>query len=256
MQPSVAPPFVAHFSNRKLNRLIACNFERAGLRWHAGRKDCPRMKNPIKLLLLLLTTLPLSAQSTFYVAPRVSALNITSNPNIGDTGRTVADDLPEAAYGLAVGWNVSPRISIEIRYTGYDDLTALKISPHWQIFPSGEVLLPVERKYEFGAHTKLWSLASPIRLTQDDRLSLFFTPLLQWEDTTVTLTDIIDAMPVGALPQRVPILQRSENHLRLGAELALNYEIGKNGFLLLHYTYSPLETYDAHLLGAGVGLRF
>lgn len=218
------------------------------------------MSNKIKLFFLLLTTLPLAAQSAVYIEPRLSYLHLSGNPSIGDVGVTVDEDLPSAAFSLALGYELSTRVSLEFRYTGTGDVTVKKISPHWQIFPGGEVLLPVERKYLFRQHTNLFSAALPIRVLRQGKLSLIVTPMLQLEDAEVDLIDVIEIMPAQpgfqSLPQYLPILSRRDTSLRLGAEVSLGYALAGNTELHLNYTYAPLAHFDAHLIGVGLGCRF
>ena len=61
---------------------------------------------------------------------------------------------------------------------------------------------------------------------------------------------------INSLPQYVPITNRHTSSMRAGAEVALGYAFTGNTELRLHYTYSPLSHFDAHLFGVGLGCRF
>lgn len=218
------------------------------------------MRNQIKLLFLLLLALPLSGRSAFYIEPRVSAFILGGEASIGDLGTTVHEDLPSAAFGLIMGCELSPKVSLEVRFAHLDDVVVTKVSSNWAIFPGEEVLLPAVRKYEYSQSTKIFSAALPIRVLHQGRFTLQVTPLLQYEDSDVTLTDIIEIMPAlpnqNTLPQRWPILSRHDTGIHLGAEVSVNYEFTSSAEVRVHYNYSPVSNLDAHFLGAGLVCRF
>lgn len=217
------------------------------------------MKN--KLLLTLLTTCGfLAAQAEIYVEPRVSYLAVGGSPDIGDIGRETGTDRSSPAVGLAVGYVFAPRLSLELRYTHLGDLTVFKESPNWQIFPpDGEVTLPAVRLYDLVQRTELFSVAARFRVWSGDKLSVNLTPMLQIESTEVKLLEagISPPLPyVSLVPAGTVITRRSDTEVQPGAEISIDYRLSARVRAGLHYTYSPLSTYDAHLVGAGLVFKF
>ena len=217
------------------------------------------MKN--KLLLLLLTTCGiLAAQAEIYLEPRVSYLAVGGSPDIGDIGQETGTDRPSAALGLAVGYAFTPRLSLELRYTHLGDLTVHKQSPTWRIFPpDGEVTLPAVRLYDLAQRTELFSVAARFRIWSGDKLSVNLTPMLQIERSEVKLLEagISPPLPyVTLVPAGTVITRRSNTDVQPGAEISVGYRISDRVVTEIHYTYSPLSTYDAHLIGAGLVFKF
>lgn len=217
------------------------------------------MKN--KLLLLLLTTCGiLAAQAEIYLEPRVSYLVVGGSPDIGDIGHATGTDRPSAAVGLALGYVFTPRLSLELRYTHLGDLTVFKESPTWQIFPpEGQVTLPAVRLYDLAQRTELFSVAARFRIWSGDKLSVNLTPMLQIESSEVRLLEagISPPLPyVTLVPAGTVITRRSTTDVQPGAEISVVYQFTDRLGADLHYTYSPLSTYDAHLIGAGLVFKF
>ena len=217
------------------------------------------MKN--KLLLTLLTTCGiLAAQAEIYVEPRVSYLAVGGSPDIGDIGHETGTDRSSPAVSLAVGYVFTPRLSLELRYSHLGDLTVFKESPTWQIFPpDGEVTLPAVRLYDLVQRTELFSVAARFRVWSGDKLSVSLTPMLQIESSEVKLLEagISPPLPyVTLVPAGTVITRRTDTEVQPGAEISIDYQFSERIGGGLHYTYSPLSTYDAHLIGAGLIFKF
>ena len=201
-----------------------------------------------------------SAQAGVYIDARVSHLAISGTPEIGDIGRTIDEDFPTIAYSLAVGTKLSSRLNAEVRFTDLGDIDVLKVSPYWTIMPPiPEVILPVERYYRYQQSTRLYSLALPINVWESKQLSLVLTPLLNVEQSRVTLDDLfINAQTAGlTVPYPQPrFLDTDRTKVRLGTEATLAYHPTGSMQLSVTYSYLSLQAYDAHLLGAGLGWNF
>ena len=212
------------------------------------------------LLLLTLLVTPLVGRATLYLEPRVSYLSISGTPNIGDIGRKVSEDISRASPGIAVGYEISPRLNVEFRYTRLGEMTINKVSSTRSIFPGQEVILPATRNYKFTQDSDLVGLAMPWRLGAKERLAFFVTPIVQIEFSEIKLTEeVFDATPTsgsGPGPRTELILKRSKSTLNVAAEFAAHYEINERLFARVSYTFSPLKNFQAHLFGFGVGAKF
>jgi len=217
------------------------------------------MKNKLPLLLLSVV-LPCAAQAQFYLEPRLAYQHVSGTPNIGDIGKVLESDEPAVAPGIALGYALSPRLRLEVRYVSLGNLVVAKLSPNYQIFPVTGPLLPVLRKYEYAQRTDLFAAALPVQVFSSGRASLRLAPLLQLESADVTLTDIIDIMSaqpnVLSLPYRTVYLHRTTTEVHAAAEVSFDYSISDRTTFVLHYTYSPLSNFDAHLFGVGLGVKF
>lgn len=213
------------------------------------------MKTTHRLLALSVLLLPLAVRAAVYIEPRVSLLEIAGTPSIGDLGTPIDQDFPRATGSLAVGVELTSRVKLELRYTGMGELRVMKVSPTWQVFP-GDVLLPTLRKYEYVQRTDLLAVALPWRAIERNGWSLLLVPMLQAERARVELADIIDVMSIDFLPQRVPFHHRNDESVRFAGELSLGYAVNDRITAVLHYTYSPLRNFDAHLFGTGIGIKF
>lgn len=209
------------------------------------------------LIVLLLLTLAGTGRASFYIDLHLSHLSVQDTPEIGDIGHTLAEDLPETGFSLALGTTLTPRVNAEFRYTHLGDLNITKVSPIWTIFPpQGEVVLPAERYYRLNQSSQLFSFALPIKLVEKGRCSLALTPLLHLEHTEIAVHDLyVNANVVtGFAP--VPAYESNRTKLHFGTELNFGYRPTPKLKLSLLYSYSLLETYDAHLFGTGLELEF
>jgi len=215
------------------------------------------MKNKILPLLLSLTAFS-TAHAAVYIDLRLSHLMAAGTPDIGDVGRETGTDFPSVAASMAIGYEISPRLSLELRYTHLGDLTINKVSANWTPFPS-QIVLPAVRRYDFEQRTDLWGIAVPVQVWKKGNLSLQLTPLLQIEHTDVKFRDqgTFPPLPdIDFVPPGYVFLRRSTTEVQPGAEVALSYHLGSRTTVLLHYTYTPLSTFDAHLFGAGLQAKF
>lgn len=230
---------------------------------------------PIKQRLLLLSLLlaPCLAHAAFYLEPRVSWLKFSGTPNIGDRGWVARSDEPEVVPTLAVGYELSPRLRLELRYTPLGDFTSYRFAPSAAIFPGDEVSLPYVRPYEYRQRTDLYTVALPIRMLDHKRLAVSVTPLLIADDSDVEVADyvyynlpvILDRADAGAFIWPGPtvpatnrrVLRHSDKvNLRLGGELALRYSCTDKLALTAHCNWSNLRTADLLAFGGGVEFRF
>jgi hypothetical protein len=217
------------------------------------------MNTKLKLIPLLATLLACAAHSAVYVDLRVSHQSLDGTPAIGDIGAKISEDLPDAAVSLALGTHLTPRISAELRFTDLGKLSVDKVSPNWNIFPpTGDVVLPAQRYYRYKQSTRLYTFALPVKLFEQNRVSLSVAPLLQLEHSTITIDDLyINVQTVNLLPQApTRFLETDRTKVRLGAEVSLAYHATDKVKLSFNYSYSSLHAYDVHLLGAGLGLEF
>ncbi|MBI2515378.1 MAG: hypothetical protein HYV95_00530 [Opitutae bacterium] len=203
--------------------------------------------------------LPLAARCAVYVEPRASILHLSGTPEVGVLVSKVSFDTPSTAAGLGLGWEISPTVRIEFRYTDIGTVKADVLST--QILPplTGTQLVALH-EYEFSQRSRLWSVALPIRVWARDRLMLHFTPLIHCENTK---TNLVRIDPQFGIPENPPppvirtVANRSNSTaLHPGAELSLAYGVAEHFSLTAYYTYAPLKNLDAHLFGLGLGLSF
>lgn len=230
-----------------------------------------RIKQHLLLLSLLLA--PCLAHAAFYVEPRISWLNFTGTPNIGDRGWVARSDEPDNAPTLALGCELSPRVRLELRYTSLGDFTSYRFAPSAAIFPGDEISLPYVRPYEYRQRTNLYTVALPIRILDQKRLAVSVTPLVIADDSDVEVADyvyyttpvILDRADAGAYiwpGPTVPALNRrvlrhsDKTALRVGGELALRYACTDKVALTAHCNWSNLRTGDLLSYGAGLEFRF
>lgn len=212
------------------------------------------------MLVIALAVTGSSTQAAVYVDARVSHLEISGTPSIGDIGRTLDEDLPATAFSLALGTTLTSRISAEIRFTDLGDVDVLKVSPYWTIMPPiGNVVLPAERYYRYQQSTRLYSLAVPVKVWEQKRFSVVLAPLVTVEQSRITIDDLfVNAQTAGlTLPYpNARYLDSDHTKVRLGSELSLAYQPTEKLKVSFTYTYSSLQAFDAHLIGAGIGWQF
>ena len=213
-------------------------------------------KRTLTALLLLVVSLPVARAADFYVEPRVSLVAISGTLNIGDLGRRTGSDVSRFAPGLGLGYHVSPRLSVEARYTRIARFTQSKLAPNG-IFPTEGVILPFVRTYDLSQRTDLLTLAVPLTAIAGPRFSLQLTPLLDFATADIRLQETVDVLPAVFPPTFRPLrVDRTGRDVRLGGEIAAGYTLTPTARLKLHYTYAPLQRVDAHLFGFGAEWRF
>jgi len=215
------------------------------------------LKRTLTTLLLLIASLPVARAADFYVEPRVSLVAISGTLNIGDLGRKTGSDVSRFAPGLGLGYHVSPRLSVEARYTRIARFTQSKVVPNGSIFPTEGVILPFVRTYDLSQRTDLLTLAVPFTAVAGNRFSLQLTPLLDFATADIRLQETVDVLPAVFPPTFRPLrVNRTGRDVRLGGEITAGYTLTPTARLKLHYTYAPLQRVDAHLFGFGVEWRF
>jgi len=214
-----------------------------------------------KLLLLAPFALIVStclARPSFYVEPRVSYLHVPGTPNIGDLGSARSTDIDRAAPTFVFGYDLAPRLAVELRYTALGDVVVRKTAPFFLIFPPTSGPVPFDnsvavRSYRYEQETSITTLALPFRLIGTPKFSARLTPLIQRADAKI---DLFETSPnVLVVPPGI-IHHRRETPVRAGAEISAAYALGTQAAVTGHYTYLPLPGFDAHLFGAGLNWRF
>jgi hypothetical protein len=217
------------------------------------------MKNKLILLSLALL-LPCSAGAAIYVEPRMSFLDIKGTPSIGDIGQVTRSDTPEVAPGIGVGYELASRVKLELRFTYLGTIELRKFSPIYSIFPPGpaDAVLTVIRPYEYKETSRLFSLAVPVTVVKTGRVSLALTPLLHAHDSNIELVDLFTVLENGlsVVPGRHVIRRENDAVIRPGGELAFDFAFDRHLTFSLHYSYSELKTFNAHLVGGGLRWRF
>lgn len=216
-------------------------------------------KNTLLLSLSLLALAATTAPAAFYADLRASHLALQDTPDIGDIGAKTGSDLSPLSLTFAVGYELSPRVDLQLRYTHLGNITINKVSPYATVFPlkPGEVSATVVTNYIFKQRTNLFSLALPFQIWEKEKLSLRLTPLLQLETAKVelgfggTMLPYVSSVPVGTVFHR-----RSTTELHAAGEIALGCRLSESARAYLHYTYAPLSNFDAHLFGTGLELKF
>lgn len=207
------------------------------------------------LLSVLAVAAATATSAAVYVDAQVSKLEISGTPAIGDRGAKLNDDLPSSAFTFAVGYEISPRLALEARYTHIGDGRTYKVAPSSSIFPpSGGVDLPVMTYYFMDQATDLYTVALPFKVVDRGAFSVSVAPLLHLEHSTFVFTNAgVNAL----LPGPLPVIHReTRNELHLGGELKFAYRFNANVGASVTYSYSALEAYDAHLIGAGLEFHF
>jgi hypothetical protein len=221
--------------------------------------NAARMVKTSKIpLVMILALLPLLGRGAVYVEPRLSVAYVPDAPEIGDVGRVLDHDKSHFAPGLAVGWTVTPRVALEVRYTRVGEFSALKESVNFQIFPSDPLLplLPVLRRYRVNQESNLFSLAVPLTLVHAGPVKFSVTPIALYEDTHTVAVDVSPNIQTLLTVANLKLVDRHDRGIRPAVELAAKVALNPRTEAGLHYTYAGLANYDAHFLGAGLTVRF
>ncbi len=207
------------------------------------------------VLLSLLTSLAATAASAaVYIDVRASKLQLSNTPEIGDIGTTISEDNPSNAVTFAVGYEFTPRIALEARYTHLGDAHVYKVSPVGLPFPTPDPQPQVVTHYFYDQSTELFSVALPIKVVEHGAFSVSVVPLLHLDRSKFVFTN---AGLQTLLPGPLPVIYRdTRTKLHVGGELKLAYRFNANIGATLSYSYSALEAYDAQLIGAGLEFRF
>lgn len=208
------------------------------------------------VFLSLLTSLAATAASAaVYIDVRAAKLELTGTPEIGDVGVTLSEDRPSTAVTFAVGYELTPRVAAELRYTHLGDAHAYKLAPTATTFPTTDPVAQVQTYYYFDQSSDLYSFALPIKVVDRGAFAVSIAPLLQLERAQFVFTNA--GVNTLLLPGPLPVIYRNtRTKLHLGGELKIAYRFNANVGASLSYGYSALEAYDAHLIGAGLEFRF
>lgn len=214
-------------------------------------------KHTLTTLLLPLAALAGARAADFYVEPRVSVVAISGTLNIGDLGRKTESDVSPFAPGLGLGFHLTPRLAVEARYTRIARFTQSKESAD-VIFPTDQVILPFVRTYDLSQRTDLFALAVPFTAVTGNRFSLQLTPILHFATANLRLQETFDGVIAAVFPPifQPLLVERTDQDVRLGGELAVAYKFTATTCVKLHYTYAPLRRVDAHLFGLSAEVRF
>lgn len=208
-------------------------------------------------LLSCLATASLAVTATsaaVYVDITAAKLEISGTPSIGDLGWRLDDDLPSSAVTFAVGCELTPRIALEARITNLGDAHVYKVAGSTALFP-GQVGATVLTYYFYDQSTELYTLALPIKLFDRGAFSFSITPLLHLEQSKFVFTNA--GVNTLLLPGPLPVIYRdTRTELHVGGEIKAAYRFDANVGAHVSYSYSALEAYDAHLIGAGLDFRF
>lgn len=207
------------------------------------------------LLSLLASVAATAASASVYVDVGVSKLEISGTPAIGDLGQRIDDDLPSSAFTFTVGYEFTPVIGAELRYTSFGDVRVSKVAPSGAVFPISGPVIQAQTFYLYEQSTQLYTLALPFRVVERGAFSASVTPLVHLERSDFTFTNT--GVNTLLLPGPLPVIYRdTRSQLHFGGELKLAYRFNPNVGASLTYSYTALEAYDAQLLGAGLEFRF
>lgn len=208
------------------------------------------------VLLSLVTSLAATAASAaVYIDVRASKLELSGTPSIGDVGQKLdLEDLPSNAFTFTVGYEFTPVIGAELRYTSLGDVRISKLAPSGAVFPGTGPVIQAQTFYLYEQSTQLYTFALPFRVVERGGFSASVTPLVHLErsDFTFTNTGVNTLLP-GPLPI---IFRDTRSKVHVGGEVKLAYRFNANIGASLSYSYSALEAYDAQLIGAGLEFRF
>lgn len=226
------------------------------------------MQSQFKLLPLFLL-LSLAGRSTVYVEPRLSSMHASEISNISSIGTIERPDRHKVVPGIALGYEISPRIRGELRYTAIGSSKFETIYPTWQALAGA--ILPPTYPVSYARKTQLYSVAVPIRLAGRGAFSLWLTPLLHLERTHSTLGGtVFRPLPEAVRPavwppavidpirEFVPVrfYDKVSNSFHTGGELSARYRFNPRVALTASYTYAPLDQFKAHLVSSGLEMRF
>jgi hypothetical protein len=123
----------------------------------------------IKPLLFSLLTLGVAtaASAGIYVDFRASKLEISGTPSIGDVGEKLdLEDQPSSAFTFTVGYEFTPVIGAELRYTSLGDVRISKRAPSGAIFPGTGPVIQAQTFYLYEQSTQLYTFALPFRVVE------------------------------------------------------------------------------------------
>lgn len=209
------------------------------------------------VLLSLVTSLAATAASAaVYIDVRASKLEVSGTPSIGDVGQKLdQEDLPSSAFTFTVGYEFTPVIGAELRYTSIGDVRISKRASSGAIFPGTGPVIQAQTFYLYEQSTQLYTFALPFRVIERGGFSASLTPLVHLErsDFTFTNTGVNTLLLPGPLPI---IYQDTRTKLHFGGEVQLAYRFNAHVGASVTYSYSAFEAYDAQLIGAGLEFRF
>lgn len=195
-----------------------------------------------------------------YLEPRADVLHVPGTPNIGDIGRKVSQDFDAFALGGVLGYELADHLHLELRYTRIGRFRVTKQSSNLNIFPPlpGQFVLPAILDYDYEQRSNLFSLAVPVSLLPSRRITLSITPMVVVEDSDVTLTEFFLGSSNGEpLTRReIRLVQRSARVAHPAGEIMAGWRLTDRLLATVHYTYLPLDHFDAHLFGISVAVRF
>ncbi|MGC4075290.1 MAG: hypothetical protein QM760_22870 [Nibricoccus sp.] len=93
------------------------------------------MKTHYPRLLLVSLLLPCAAHSAIYIEPRLAHLTISGTPDVGDVGIEDDSDIPDFIPTIQLGWEITSRINLEVRYAQIDDIVINKTAMSGAVFP-------------------------------------------------------------------------------------------------------------------------
>lgn len=211
------------------------------------------LKKSLILSALALTgVVATAATSAVYLDVRAAKLAVSGTPSIGDDGQKISDDLPSNAFTIAVGYEINSRLSLEARFTHFGDIRIRKAVP---LVPADIEFPPPALFYTYRQSTELYTLALPIQAFKRGAFSVSVSPLAHLEHSQYTIADAGVNMPVPTGPSAV-LVHRTRQSLRAGGEVKAAYRINQNLTADVSYSYSNLQAFGAHLIGAGLSYHF
>jgi hypothetical protein len=209
------------------------------------------------VLFSFLTSLAATAASAgVYVDFGASKLELSGTPSIGDVGRKLdLEDLPSSAFTFTVGYELTPIIGAELRYTSLGDVRISKLAPSGAVFPGTGPVIQAQTFYLYEQSTQLYTLALPFRVVERGGFAASVTPLLHVEHSDFTFTNT--GVNTLLLPGPLPIIyQDTRTKVHFGGEVKLAYRFNAHVGANVFYSYSALEAYEAQMIGAGLEFRF
>lgn len=201
----------------------------------------------------LILLLPGLVRAEFYVEPRLSYLKVSGTPNVGDIGVVENSDFDRQAPSIGIGFNFTPRVSLELSYVSLGELELRKRSPNFNIFPTPGPVLPFAHVYAYHQKANAVALALPFKVIDRPKFSVSVAPLLQRADAEITFYEL--SPNVSVIAPGI-IFHRRDQTTHGGGDVSAAYRLGAHAAVTLHYTYLALSTFDAHLFGAGFKWSF
>jgi hypothetical protein len=210
------------------------------------------MKTHHLLLLSAWLLLPCAAQSALYIEPRLAHLNISGTPDVGDVGVENSSDIPRYIPMINLGWEITSRINLEVRYAEIDDIVVNKTAMSGAIFPlpPGHGTITVLTPYTYSQKSRLITTALPLDVVVAGKFTLTLTPMIQFEQTHTQLDR------KNGVPNLPPIYEKKTKSDHFGGEIGASYNFRDPIAATISYTYSPLQRFDAHFVSAGLRFKF